>query len=183
MSLAEHLHKGRTALLSQWVQGAESVYAFDTAGFLRSKQDSVANPVGLRTREAAEALFAAMLEPEPDMEALTPPLAEFLRVRAIQDLPPEKTLAAFFSFKHLIRAYLAQESVFVDFALREELTHLEARIDELALLAFSIYSRCREELFHLRLQDMRRRSDVFVRLAQKRDPALQDTGHDALPDA
>lgn len=183
MFLAEHLHKGRAALLSQWVQGAESVYAFDTAGFLRSRQDTLANPVGLRTREAAEALFAALLEPEPDMEALTPPLAEFLRVRAVQDLPPEKTLAAFFAFKPLIRAYLAQESVFIDFALREELTRLEGRIDELALLAFSIYSRCREELFHLRLQDMRRRSDVFVRLAQKRDPASQDARQDPLPGA
>ncbi len=168
MPLAEHLIKGRETLLTQWVQRADAVYAFETAGFVRSSQDSLSNPVGRRTLEAAAALFDALLAPRPDQQALTPALTEFVKVRAVQDLPPEKALAALFAFKPLIRAYLAAEAVFVDFALREELAVLDARVDELALLSFALYSRCREELFQLRLADMRRRSDVFVRLAQQR---------------
>ena len=57
-----------------------------------------------------------------------------------------------------------------------DLQQFESRIDRLALLGFDVYSKCRESLFEVRLNELRRRASIpFARYNRTdRQPEQED---------
>jgi hypothetical protein len=51
---------------------------------------------------------------------------------------------------------------------------LEDRIDEMALLAFDVFMRCREQLYEVRANEARRRLSILERAHEKRRLADAD---------
>jgi len=86
-------------------------------------------------------------------------LDDLVRLRAVQDFTPAQALAFLFSLKKIIRDELREAN---HDAPHEELFEFEARIDRLALSAFEIYARCREQLFEIRMNQMRRDNHVLI---------------------
>lgn len=180
MRLAAVLEKARPALAARWAEAADAVYPFAAAGFLRSRRDPFANPVGQRSRELSETLLDAVIGVPHDGKALRAALEEFVRVRAMQDMPPETSLQVMFAYKDIIRVYLKEHAITPDEPMREDLRAMDERCDTLALLAFGGYTRARETFHNARIEDVRRRHSQVMRLAKRRGLIISDDGFNGL---
>ncbi|MCC8194376.1 MAG: RsbRD N-terminal domain-containing protein [Deltaproteobacteria bacterium] len=167
MNLAAVLEQSCTSLARKWTDAANALYPLAAEGFLRSSRDPFANPLGRRSADLAPLLFRAAVGLPHDEAALRSALEEFARVRAMQDAPPETSLAVLFAYKNLVRNHLKELGYGLTAADREELDALDARCDALALLAFGLYSRARDAFFEARLRDARRRHSQILRLAER----------------
>ena len=182
MSLASILENACPTLAHSWTRAANAVYPFAVTGFLLTKPDPFANPVGQRSRELAPLLLRAVGGLPHDEAALHAALEEFVRVRAMQDLPAEVTLQVLFAYKSIVREYLREylkdQRLPAGDVLPEELEALDERSDNLALLAFGMYARQREAFFETRLHDIHRRYSQILRLAQRHGLAGTVTEHE-----
>ena len=156
----------KDALISRWVEIVHGTYPFDTVGFLRTLKDRFANPVGYRTEEAAKTLAEIMFTETPDIEAMQKAAEEIIRVRAIQDFPPEAAVGVFFAMKQLVRDALDKSGQTAQ-AL-PALLELESRIDAVVLMAFGAYARCRETLHQMKVDEFKRKHSQILRLAEKK---------------
>ena len=165
IALQARLLQHREELTRRWIDVVHGTYPFETIGFLRTRKDRFMNPVGHRTDEAAQAVIDAVLVPEVDENALGKALEEIVRVRAVQDFPPETAIGIFFALKDILRAHLAADTGSEAYA--PALRGLETRIDAIVLMAFGAYARCREQLFRMKVEETQRRYSQIVRLARK----------------
>jgi hypothetical protein len=145
----EDLAERRSAILERWLEQTFASYPSQTAWFLRNEKNRFRNPVGNTLREGLATLLNEITG-EMDTAKVRPALESIVRLRAVQDFTA------------------AQATGFV-FALREILyDNLEGggpptwqkRIDEMALLAFELYTRCREEIYEIKARERQR--EVFV---------------------
>jgi len=89
-----------------------------------------------------------------------------LRIRAVQHFSPARAMAFLFELKDAIAAELKRE--LKDAKLAAELRVLERRMDTLALLGMDIYTRCREQVYEIRLAELRNQNtDVKERILAK----------------
>ena len=184
MSLAATLEKARPALTARWVEVANTVYPFATAGFLRTKFDPFANPVGQRSRDLSEILFTAVIGKAHDGAVLRACMEEFVRVRAVQDMPVETAMQVFFAYKGIIRDYIKEHTITVDACVRKDLETMDDRCDTLALIAFGIFVHAREAFYEVRVNDLRRRNTQIMRLARRHGFAVaEDAAEDISPEA
>ncbi len=155
----------REAVAAVWAELACKEYPLGIAGFSRSGGDAFADPVGERTRRAAEAFSRAITSPLPSPEEaqeLDAAVEELMRVRAVQSMSPETALGIFPAMKTIIRSFLlgdtpsntrrksgaadAQEYPAIFFTL-------DSRIDAVTLAAFGQYCRCRERIAEITLRE------------------------------
>lgn len=174
MGLVKTLEKDIASLAAKWADMADAVYPFASAGFLRTQRDPFANPVGQRSREVSEILFRAVLGLAHDGTQLRNALEEFVRVRAMQDVGAETSLAVMFAYKGIVRAYLKERTIRITEELGAELGAMDERCDTTALLAFGIYARSREAFYNARIEDYRRRNSQIMRLAKRHGLIVND---------
>ncbi len=167
MSLTAYLEKSRTELASRWADAAGAVYPFATVGFLRTSKEPFTNPVGQRSDNLAALLFSAVIGQKHDGQALAGALEEFVRVRAIQDMTADKSLAVLFAYTAIFREFCKERTRALDLEEFEELARMEARQAKIALAAFAMYAKARETLFAAQLEDTRRRHSQILRLARR----------------
>ena len=168
MRLRNMLAEKKDEIVRQWVAAVNGTYPFGTVGFLRTQNDPFINPVGRRTREAAEVFTAALISGERDAELLSQAMDDFIQVRAVQDFPAETAVGIIYAFKQIIREQLGgqlaqswgKEPLF-------ELLEVEADIDALALMAFGAYARQREKLANLRVEEFKRGHSQIIRQAER----------------
>jgi hypothetical protein len=151
--LGEFLSRRRAVLVSEWFDRVVDGYPDETARFLRSQADPFANPVGAGLRDELGSLVDGLIA-GTDEQLLVPALDRILRVRAVQDMSPSVALGFLFELKELVRLSLGAEGL--DCAV--ELTAFEDRIDRLVLTALDVYARCREQVFEIRVREIRNRS-------------------------
>jgi hypothetical protein len=153
MRLAELLSGRRTEMVGAWLDRIVDRYPKETAAFLRRQHDPFANPVGIGLREEVGFLVDGVLG-AADEERVVAALDRIVRVRAVQELTPVQAVGFVLDLKELVRAQA--DSVDGDWA--EELAELDGRVDRLLLLAFEVYSRCREQVYEIRVRAIHNRS-------------------------
>lgn len=156
----------KETMTRRWVDTVHGTYPFDTVGFLRTRRDRFANPVGYRTEEAAKALMDVVFSDTPDEEPIRRAVDEIVRVRAIQDMSPEHAVGIFFAMKQIIRETLRESGQLAE--VLDALLMVESRIDSVVLLAFGAYARSRETLHKLRVEENKRQYSQILRLAEKK---------------
>ncbi|MDD5205149.1 MAG: hypothetical protein PHS17_06990, partial [Desulfobacterales bacterium] len=77
---------------------------------------------------------------------------------------PSEAVGFLFSLKAIIRSELESEIRKND--LSEELTRLEDRVDDLVLLAFDIYMKCKEKVFEIRVNEAKNHVSRLLRKAE-----------------
>ena len=87
-----------------------------------------------------------------------------IRIRAIQNFSPSQAVAFVFFLKTVIRDAL--EGEIRQSGIKEELLIIETRIDQLALLAFDQYMACREKLYDLKANELRRQTHRLLQRAK-----------------
>lgn len=147
-----------------WTNLVFDTYPFETTGFLRTKDDAFGNPVAHMTREAAGALYDAVIGEHVEIEHTKKALDRFVKLRAVQKFSPSQGLAVFSLMKPLLR-----EHVLPEFIARNDLAsylETESRIDSLMLLAFDMYVEDREILADSRIAEIRNQHAQLARWAQ-----------------
>lgn len=163
MKLLEILAPKKTSILNKWYQAILETYPPETAKFLREERDQFANPVGYTLYEGIEGLYGELLKGF-EAEKLYPFLDKIVRIRAVQDFSPSQAIAVIFLLKAVIRGEVREE-------LQEgvlswkELLEFEARIDDLASQAFDIYMQCREQLYEIRVKEIKTRVSRLLQRA------------------
>lgn len=174
MALRETLTERKGAVLRRWLDLIVDTYPDETAKFLKSQKDPFANPVGQTIRRGIQAILDGLLSGDQSSD-VSPFLDDIVRVRAVQDLSPSQAVGFVLSLKSAIREVLGRE-LEGDPAI-DDLFALETRIDALALQAFDIYVKCREQVYQLKANELRNRT---VRLLERSNSVADRS--DALDD-
>ncbi|MFZ1060324.1 MAG: RsbRD N-terminal domain-containing protein [Candidatus Rokuibacteriota bacterium] len=154
----------KDAIVRAWLARTLETYPERTARFLAKEQDPFGNPVGQALKEALPALFDELLG-AMDAGRLAPLLDGIVRIRAVQDFTPSQAVAFVFTLKKVIRDELRGGEDKGERAM--DLGALDDRIDEVALLAFDLFMRCREQMFTIKADAARRRTSLLQRMQER----------------
>jgi hypothetical protein len=80
-------------------------------------------------------------------------LNDIIRIKAVQDFTPSQAVSFLPLLKKVVRDELGSDIQRQHFS--EELAAFESQIDNLALLSFDIYMKCREKIFELRVNEIK----------------------------
>lgn len=167
-SLSDLLTEHKDDIVDSWFERVVASYHKDTARFLKRENNRFANPVGNALRVGTQTIFESLLD-GLDSERICSQLDEIIKIRAVQDLAPSRAISFIFDLKEVVRSVLEKELRVS--ALRSELDAFETRVDQVALFAFDIFVRCREQLYELRVDEVKRSvSTVFKRLERCGSP-------------
>lgn len=177
MKLENLLAQKRATILGRWFDLIVETYPAETAKFLKRRQDQFANPVGAAVHEGIEGLLT-QLATGLDPERISPFLDRIIRVRAIQDFTPSRAVAFVPLLKGIIREELEGELETLE---STELAEFESRIDQLTLLAFDVYMACRERIYEIKVNEIKRMycSPFDRKTLVCRVPEPDDKGGDA----
>lgn len=171
MTLREALLQRRESIHQAWLDDTLATYPADSARFFKRERDKFANPVGntyaVHTRAIADAIIDGA---EP--ETVAADLEKVIKIRSIQEMSASQAVGFVFRLKTIIRDELAE--------LREpdahaDLDELEQAIDSLALVAFDVYAQCREQLFDIRVNEVKRTVSGLMRRLNRIDDAETET--------
>jgi hypothetical protein len=160
MKLTDLLIQKKSRIVDGWLRVIYQSYAAEAAIFLKKEKDRFDNPVGASISQGIKGLYDALLD-EMDTDRVLAFLDEIIRIRAIQDFSPSQALAFIFLLKNVIREELAKELRAQN--LSGELLELESRIDGLALLGFDVYTKRREKLHEVRVNEIKNRVSGLLR--------------------
>lgn len=171
MSL-ELSHDQRAEMTRRWFDLIVEAYPAETTQFLRDQSDQFANPVGAGLREELAPILGGILD-DRDPAELEDSLDRIIRVRALQDMSPADAVG----FVLLLNSVFAE--VAVD-ATPDDRRVLTERVEQLLLTAFNVYSRCREQVYEIRVNEIRNRSlKVMERLNSWREERAGRPSSDA----
>ena len=168
MDLIKQLAQKKSAMVKTWFEKVVHTYPPDTAQFLKNQSDPFANPVGQNSLQSLGAMFDMVLDgfDPKDAQPLVDPI---IRIRAIQDFTPSQAVRFIYDLKLIIRNFQAVDEK--DAQHRKALQILDNRVDELGLLAFDIFMRCREKIYDLKANEMRARTySAFSRAGLIKEP-------------
>lgn len=137
-------------MLEHWLE--KTVPRSLAVSLSREKCDPFCNPVEFALRGSL-AMLLDQLFGEWRPETVKVALAEIMRIRAVQDGTGSEAV----EFVSQLRPLLGESD-----AVQQE---IDARIDQMASLAFAAYARCREQIAELRISENRRR--LFVPSARR----------------
>jgi len=122
--------------------------------------------VGAALSRITDQLFDLLVDKDLLWEEAGRILDDFVRIRAVQQFSPSHAVGFVFLVKRAVREHLSQDLTNAE--LWQELLVFESKVDNLALLSFDLYMRCREKLFEIRATEIRNRTSRIVdRACQK----------------
>lgn len=157
MILQKLLIKDKKALLNRWFDLIIESYPPETSQFLKNQKDRFQNPVGFTISKEIEAIFDQLVGGKPQKKMVSEFLDKIIRIRAVQDFSPSDAVSFMFQLKAIVREEVQKQGKEAEQAqLSKELLEFERAIDRLALLAFDIYVSCRQKVFEIKADEMKR---------------------------
>lgn len=160
MHLTDLLREHREAILDRWFDLVVKTYPGLSSVFLHKKH-RWGNPVGTNIEGAIAGLYDELLKDEAG-EDLAPLLDKVVRIRSVQEYSPSEAVAILIFIKHVVRERFSEQINAGDIPVAEVLT-FESKVDSMMLVAFDIYTKCRNQLFELRLEDYKRHFSGVLR--------------------
>ena len=156
MSLESFLRQKRSAIVKKWFERIVAAYPANTAAFLKRENNPFANPVGHSLSEGTAALFDALVDGGgADRDKVFGILDRVIRIRAVQEFTPSQAVSFLFVLKEAIREELGAQAQ--EEPIARALSAVESRIDDFALMAFDVYTTCREKIYELRQKELKKR--------------------------
>jgi len=132
----------RDAILESWYRRTIGRYRPEVQQQLRSCEDQLRNLVGYQLRSSL-AILVEELEGDMDAARIAPALDDIIRIPAVQDLSaPEAIGGIFFAKEASVKN--SDEGDVSDF---------NRRVAQLALMAFDVYTACRQQIFAMRTRE------------------------------
>lgn len=182
MTLSELAKENKEILLQKWMDVFYNAYPLGSTGFVRTSKDEFTNPIGIITEKSLDVLFDAVIGLEVEPQNVHEAIDKLIQLRAVQDMSPSKAVGPLAQIKLILKdgpfqACLKENKdsrrlpyLFEDFFI------VEARVDSLILMALDMYSRDREKIFNLRVEEIHRNQSQLVRWAKVREEKL-NTNH------
>lgn len=164
MVLESLLSQKKITILERWFQLILETHPAVTSRFLKQEKDRFANPVGYTICQEIETLYDELLG-GMDLGKLSASLDNIIRIRSVQDFSPSQAIVFVLLLKKAIREKLASE--IREKQLFEELLRFESKIDELVLLAFDIYMKCREKVYEIRVNEVKAERERVFKLLER----------------
>jgi hypothetical protein len=155
MELEKHLKENKKNLVKQWFTAVTDTYPRESAGFFQNNADPFANPVGNTIKRNLDLLFDQVIGPKMDLSAAKDALDPIVRIRAVQEFTPGKALSFILRIKQIIAKELSSRRKEKDVELY--LAAVESNADELMLMAFDIYTACKQQIYSLRINEAKQR--------------------------
>jgi hypothetical protein len=160
MTLKQLLRENKDAIVARWLDDVLATYPEPSSGILSRRSDRFANPVGHSLRAGTESMFESLFE-ESEPASANPHLQEIVRIRAIQQFSASEAVGFVFRLRAAIQAVLGE--TLGDRRLTSDWQECEDRINRLALAAFDHFVRCRERVYELRVNELKRQIPWAVR--------------------
>jgi len=157
----------RDEMVGGWYDLVVGGYASETERFLREQKNPFANPVGTALREELGPIVDGILSDRDPLD-LAPSLDRIVRIRALQDMPPSVAVG-------IILGLLQVFDTVADDATPAERDEFHRRVDAVLLVAFDVFDRCRQQVYDIRVKEIRNRSlKVMERLNSWREQRVSD---------
>jgi hypothetical protein len=153
----QDLAEKQGAILEKWLEQTIASYPAQTAGFLRHEKDRFRNPVGNTLKEGLATLLDEIMG-EMDSAKIRPALESIVRLRAVQDFTASQATGFVFTLREILNETLEGGAP----------SAWQKRIDEIALLAFDLYMRCREEIHEIKIRERQREVYVSEKMSQRK---------------
>jgi len=147
MSLDNLLSDKRSKIIKKWQDAIIASYPKDSQGFLKRTKSQFANPVGSIIGKEIETLYDEVIQGD-NPEKISSCLDTIIRIRAVQDFSPSEAVAFVLQLKQIIREELGDER-------SPDMLALESRVDEVLLMAFDVYSKCRQKIYEVRVREVK----------------------------
>ncbi len=161
MKLKDLLLERKSSILTRWFDKIIEGYPSDTSSFLKKQKNQFSNPVGNTILQGINGLFDVLVQGS-DRDKVYPFLDDIIRIRAVQDFSPSQAVSFIFLLRQVVRDTIQKE--IQENSISEELALLESRIDEMILLSFDIYMKCKERIYEIKADEVKR---MTFRLLQR----------------
>ena len=158
--LRELLRRRTESVAASWCDAVLAAYPERAYTAWTRETDPFANPVGHSLRVGTRAVLDVLLEEDVDPAMLRAALADIVRIRAVQQMPPSAAVGFVFRLKGVIRSVLAGELEGPHASA--ELEELSERVDVAALAAFDVYAEERARIVELRVNELKKNIPWFV---------------------
>ncbi len=156
--------KNEEKILSLWLNEFLKHHGLDTVAVSRTVDDRFLNPAGHIIKAATSSLFKAIMGEEIEQEKILRDMRELLRLQAIQQLSPAQALFPLVAVKEhiydIVNSLLTTKEAFVQY---KEIT---GRLDTLMLMAFDIFTQDKEDLYRIRIKEVKNAQSQILRFAQ-----------------
>ncbi len=151
MNLNQLLTEKRSAILKAWYDAVLVTANGRAPDFLEKQRTLVVDATGYDLEEGMGGLFDALSQGviSDDVSRF---LDSMIRIRAASDFTASQAVAFILEVKKVVRKELGHE-VLNDLQLQKELSIWDSVVDDLALFAFNIYVRCREDVLEVRTDE------------------------------
>jgi hypothetical protein len=170
VGLKQSLIEKKKSILERWFHLILETYPQETAKFISKERDRFANPVGVTLSEGMEALYEGLLK-EADADQLSSPLEKIIQIRSVQDFSPSQAVVIVSLLKKAVQEEMKGNKVEMngmDVTIGEWFD-LESRIDQLSLMAFDIYTKYRERVYEIRINEIKKERDRAFKLLERTD--------------
>ncbi len=152
MDLKDLLDNHRPNIIKKWRDLILASYPESTQRFLVKEKSQFANPVGHVIDRDIETLYDELVKGE-DIDKISSCLDNIIRIRAVQDFKPSHAISFVLELKKIIREELKEKRV--ENGFWNQLQAFDTRVDEVALLAFDIFSKCRQKIYDIRVNEVK----------------------------
>lgn len=149
------LPERKSAIAQEWLTLTLQTYPSQSMQFLLHEKDCFLNPAGKTLKEGIPRLVNELLG-DMNCESVRQAIDDIVRLRAVQNFSARQAVGFVFLLKRVLREVLAMES-----ALPQE---MDERLDELVLVAFERYVRCREDICEIQVGEAKRRVALLERI-------------------
>nr|MBN2276394.1 RsbRD N-terminal domain-containing protein [candidate division Zixibacteria bacterium] len=152
MNLIEVLNEHRRDIENGWIRSILETYPPDSVKFFARQKDRFQNPVGQAISNGVAILLDELLA-DFNTAQIESAVDDIVRIRSIQDFTPSQAVEFIFILKKIIRDTIGNS--IITHNLVDELVDFENRIDRMALIIFDTYSKCREQVYEIRIRQAR----------------------------
>ena len=147
MSLKTLLSDKRPRIIKKWQDAIITSYPKDSQGFFKRTKSQFANPVGNIIAQEIGSLYDEVIKGE-NTDKILSCLDTIIRIRAVQDFSPSQAVAFVLQLKQIIREELGDGH-------SPDMLALDSKVDEVLLMAFDVYSKCRQEIYEIRVREVK----------------------------
>ena len=153
MKFGELLLEKEPYIVKQWFETLIATYPSETAKFFCNLKDDFANPVGSTSFKCVKDLFAGLIR-EKDHETLRSCLDPVIRIRTVQTIfTPSQATGFILDLKKIVRKSLKKE--LKNNSFKKEIEQFDSKVDSLALIAFDLFVKCKEQIYQLKVDTER----------------------------
>lgn len=160
------LSQKKESIMGRWLALIFGTYPEDFARFMSNQKDRFNNPVGYTIVNNAAPIYDAVCKNESP-ETVAASLEGIIKVRSVQDFSPSEALSFVVLLKQAVREELADDLDSV--SIHRELMMFEDIVDRFTGFALDMYSRIRERIFEIKVNEIKARSYKLLERANLLD--------------